>query len=206
MKNNKVTLIGLIVSQPVYDHSIKDEKFYRMILAIKRKSEYVDEIPIILSEKLIDLNEFYINKHVKINGSLRTYNITGTNKNKLKMQVLVREITNAIALDLLSYNEIILYGFICKKPNLRTTPSGKIICDVLLAVNRKYGKTDYIPCIFWREDATAASLLNVGDCIKIDGRIQSRVYLKRIDEEKEFRTAYEVCGDKFEIINEQEVE
>lgn len=199
MNNNKALLMGKIKSNPVFDHEISNEKFYSMTLTVERLSEYIDEIPITVSEKLIDLNKDYIGESVIINGSVRTYNMYNSRKNKLKLSILAKSISFDVISNT-SCNEITLSGFICKKPVLRKTPSGKTVCDVLLAVNRKYGKSDYIPCITWGNDALLAGGLDVGDKVVIDGRFQSRNYIKFSNENKELRTAYEISADNITVI------
>lgn len=175
-------------------------------LRVQRLSESYDEIPVMVSERLVDVNEDFRGKNVCVNGQFRSYNRHEEHKNRLVLSVFAREITFLEELEeSAKTNQIYLDGYICKEPVYRKTPLGREIADVLLAVNRPYGKSDYIPCICWGRNARFASNFTVGEKCVIWGRIQSREYMKKIEEEKvEKRVAFEVSVSKMEIHNEEE--
>lgn len=175
-------------------------------LRVQRLSESYDEIPVMVSERLVDVNEDFRGKKVCVNGQFRSYNRHEEHKNRLVLSVFAREITFLEELEeSAKTNQIYLDGYICKEPVYRKTPLGREIADVLLAVNRPYGKSDYIPCICWGRNARFASNFTVGEKCVIWGRIQSREYMKKIEEEKvEKRVAFEVSVSKMEIHNEEE--
>lgn len=191
LTNNVVSLNGEIISNGEFNHEVFGEKFYMYTLSVKRLSGNTDEIPLVISERLIKPEELTIGTKITVSGQFRSYNVHEENgKNKLILFVFVREI---ILEEKEKCNNIKLKGHICKPPVYRTTPLGREIADVLIAVNRPYGKSDYIPCICWGRNAKFTGELNVGDCIEITGRIQSRTYKKKISEtEAEERKAYEV--------------
>lgn len=191
MNNNKVHLEGKILSLPRLSHQVYDENFYEIDLEVPRLSESVDIIPITISEKLLSENNFDVGKVIAINGQFRSYNKQIEGKSKLVLTVFVRELTQPQMET--NTNIIELVGFICKEPVYRTTPFKREICDVLVAVNRAYNKSDYLPCIAWGRNARFAKNLEVGEKISILGRIQSRDYEKKLDNgEVQKRTAYEI--------------
>lgn len=196
IKNNKVTLSGEIVSNFEFSHEVYGEGFYTAMLASERLSVKKDIIPIMVSERLVDVKSDWMGRFVKISGQFRSYNKHEGERNHLILSVFVREFEEwKEGRYSTSYddNEIYLDGYICKPPTCRKTPLGREIADILLAVNRQYGKSDYIPCIAWGRNARFASGLGVGTRLQIEGRIQSREYKKRIsDDEIEARTACEV--------------
>ena len=199
---NNVKLQGKIVSEKVFNHDIYGEKFYKFNLEVPRLSETVDVIPIIISERLMLDKDLSIGKIIKITGQYRSYNSLENEKSKLVLMVFVKEIENILKLDENENpNEIILNGFLCKEPIYRTTPFGREIVDMLLAVNRAYNKSDYIPVIAWGRNAKYCENLEVGKNIKVVGRIQSRQYEKKFENGTvEKRFAYEVSVSKLEII------
>ena len=204
IENNQVTIKGEIVSGFVYSHEIYGEGFYLVDIKVDRLSELKDIIPVMISERLLDINQNYIGSYVSIYGQFRSYNKHQDNRNKLFLSVFVREIE---FLDLIeegtNSNEVFLDGYICKEPVYRKTPLGREISDLLLAVNRPYGKSDYIPCICWGRNARFSGGFRVGERVAILGRIQSREYVKKVsEEESEKRIAYEVSVNKIEIIKE----
>ena len=207
IKNNKVTIMGEIISGFTYSHEIFGEGFYMMDVRCKRLSENFDTIPVMVSERLMDVEKDYSGQLVSINGQFRSYNRHEERRNRLVLSVFAREIE---FLDEVpggsESNEIFLDGYICKEPVYRKTPLGREIADVLLAVNRPYGKSDYIPVILWGRNARYASCFKVGERMCVWGRIQSREYMKKIDEENaEKRIAYEVSVSKIaEGTDEQE--
>ena len=210
--NNIVTLVGKIISPPELSHEIYGEKYYSTQLAVSRLSEKMDYIPITISERLF--GEYYPtpNDHVKIIGQYRSYNNYSGVGNRLILTVFVKEILyiseadeedfeKSKSMSNVNPNQIYLNGFICKEPTYRTTPFNREISDVLLAVNRSYKKSDYIPCIAWGRNAKYVQSLSVGTNIKVWGRIQSREYQKHISEtEVVNKTAYEVSISKLEIV------
>lgn len=196
-ENNQVTLSGEIVSNFKFSHEVYGEGFYIAMLASERESGAKDIIPIMVSERLVDVKPEWTGRFVRVSGQFRSYNKHEGERNRLILSVFVREFEemefeNGIP-NAPDGNSIFLDGYICKKPTHRKTPLGREITDILLAVNRKYGKSDYIPCIAWGRNAKFASGLEVGTRLQIEGRIQSRDYQKRIsDDEVEARVAYEV--------------
>ena len=171
-------------------------------LAVNRLRNYSDYIPLMISERLIDTEQDYTGQLIRVSGQFRSYNRHEEKKNRLVLSVFVRELEFLDEIDEnAKTNQIFLAGYICKEPIYRKTPLGREIADVLLAVNRSYGKSDYIPCICWGRNARFASGFTVGSHIQIVGRVQSREYVKRIDEENvEHRVAYEVSVSKVDLL------
>ena len=204
IENNQVTIMGEIISDFSFSHEIFGEGFYLMDVRVKRLSESYDEIPVMVSERLIDVTKDYKGMFVCISGQFRSYNRHEERKNRLVLSVFAREIAFVEELEESSKtNQIYLDGYICKEPVYRKTPLGREIADVLLAVNRPYGKSDYIPCICWGRNARFANHFKVGERCAIWGRIQSREYMKKIsDIEVEKRVAFEVSVSKLELMEE----
>lgn len=210
IENNRVTLSGEIVSNFEFSHEIYGEGFYTAMLANERTSGVKDVLPIMVSDRLVDVKADWTGRFVKVSGQFRSYNKHEDRKNRLKLSVFVREFEDItdIQKEFEFYNEnsISLDGFICKTPIYRKTPLGREIADILVAVNRPYGKSDYIPAICWGRNARFSENLEVGTRLQIEGRIQSREYQKKIsDEEYETRTAYEVSVSRLEVAEEEEV-
>lgn len=202
--NNLVKLTGMIISEPVYDHESNGEKFYRAFLEVKRLSDTEDVIPLLISERGFDLDDI-VGKKVDVVGQFRSHNWHDGEKKRLILNVFVTELYDSDSEE--DANEIILDGYVTKEPVYRETPKGREIADMLLAVNRSYGKSDYIPCIAWGRNAIYASGLPVGTHLKLTGRIQSRNYTKRYpDGAEEERTAYEVSVSKIEERGEEKCE
>ena len=201
LNNNQIKLVGTIVSDKVFSHEVYGEGFYSFDLEVPRLSDTSDVIPVIVSERLLSGFDFYVGQKVAIDGQYRSYNNMVNEKNKLVLTVFVKEIRLQTEEDQnQNSNEIILNGYICKKPIYRTTPFGREIADVLLAVNRAYNKSDYIPCIAWGRNARFCQNLEVGQSVKIYGRIQSRQYEKKLEDgSSEIRRAYEVSVSKMEL-------
>ena len=199
-ENNQVTMMGEIVSAFQFSHEVFGEGFYMVELAVSRLSNYSDYIPLMVSERLIDTEQDYTGQFIRISGQFRSYNRHEEKKNRLVLSVFVRELEFLDEIDENEKtNQIFLDGYICKPPVYRKTPLGREIADLLIAVNRPYGKSDYIPCICWGRNARYASAFAVGGHVLIWGRIQSREYMKRLSEtEMEKRTAYEVSVSKLE--------
>ena len=171
---------------------------------VKRLSNSEDRIPLMVSERLIDVSQDYIGEFIMVSGQFRSYNRHDEQKNRLVLSVFVREVEFIEEeLDGAKTNQIFLDGYICKPPVYRKTPLGREIADLLLAVNRPYGKSDYIPCICWGRNARFASTFEVGEHVQVIGRIQSREYIKKLSEtETEKRVAYEVSVSKLECLEE----
>jgi len=203
--NNQVTIAGEIMGGFTFSHDVFGEGFYVMDISVGRLSESNDIIPIMVSERLVDVKRDYTGMHAVISGQFRSYNRHEESRNRLVLSVFAREIEILEeSADEVRPNYIFLDGFVCKPPIYRKTPLGREIADVLLAVNRPYGKSDYIPCICWGRNARYAEGFQVGEHIQIWGRIQSREYQKKISEtEFEKRVAYEVSVSKLECVGEE---
>lgn len=203
IENNKVRIVGEIVGQFEYSHEVFGENFYIGQLKIERTSGILDFIPIMVSDRMVDVSADWNGIFVEIEGSFRSYNKKDEEKRKLLLSVFVRDFNQ---LENASYNDndVELDGYICKEVIYRKTPLGREVADLLIAVNRPYGKSDYIPCIAWGRNAVYSSELEVGTRIKLCGRIQSREYTKRISEtETETRIAYEVSVSKLEVVTDE---
>ena len=204
LTNNEVRLEGVVDSAPEYSHEIYGEGFCKLCLKVPRLSDNYDSVILTISERMISDFDLYQGRLVQVEGQFRSYNNYSDEGNKLVLTVFVKKIYDMTE-DFESPNSIYLNGYICKPPVYRTTPFGREICDVLIAVNRQYGKSDYIPCITWGRNAKFTGNLEVGTNIKIWGRIQSRDYKKKISED-EFaeKTAYEVSVTKLEVVKNTE--
>lgn len=197
-ETNKAVLQGVVLNEMVFSHKSYGESFYSFEVGIERKSGYIDQIKIVISERLIWDISINSGMRVKIEGQIRTYNEETEGKSRLNIVVFARGINEEFE-DENDENYIYLEGFLCKPPIRRTSPLGRELCDIMLAVNRMYNKSDYIPCIAWGRNATYAGGLEVGTKLSIIGRIQSREYKKRdIDGNILSRTAYEVSILKIE--------
>ena len=195
IENNKVSVIGEVVSEFTFSHEVFGEGFYIADLAVSRLSDQVDVIPLMISERLLDVSKDYRGMTMEAIGQFRSYNRHEGAKNRLVLSVFVREIHFLEEFtDYTKTNQIFLEGYICKEPIYRKTPLGREIADMLLAVNRPYGKSDYIPCIAWGRN---------GSHVCVWGRVQSREYTKKLSEtECEKRVAYEVSVSKLECVEE----
>lgn len=204
IENNQVTIMGEIVSEFTFSHEVFGEGFYMVDVSVRRLSNSVDTIPVMISERLIDVGQDYRGEFLMVNGQFRSYNRHDEQKNRLVLSVFAREVAFIEEeLDGAKTNSILLDGYICKLPIYRKTPLGREIADLLLAVNRPYGKSDYIPCICWGRNARFASAFEVGEHVQVLGRIQSREYVKKLSEtETEKRIAYEVSVSKLECQDE----
>ena len=199
-QNNKVFLMGEIISEKKFSHELYGEGFYEVDLAVKRLSGQIDVLPVTISERLVEKDVLEIGKTLSVIGQFRSYNKIVNEKSKLMLTVFVREIVNVT--NPKSSNNIVLTGYICKQPTYRTTPFNREIADLLIAVNRSYNKSDYIPCIAWGRNARFVKNLEVGEKIAISGRIQSREYQKRLsDTETVTMTAYEVSISKLSALD-----
>jgi len=199
--NNKIEISGVVRGEMRFSHRIYGEGFYTFDIAVTRLSEATDIIPVTVSERIADCADIRDGAYVNISGQVRSYNNTQTAKNRLMISVFVREFTDDMPQN---RNSVVLNGYICRKPVYRTTPMGREITDMLVAVNRAYNKSDYIPCIVWGRNARYAGKLETGDNIIVSGRIQSRSYQKKTESGAEEKTAYEVSVSKLENIEQNE--
>ena len=214
LENNHLVLVGKVTSDKRFSHEIYGEKFYIFDLAVPRLSGNADIIPITVSERLLSINELKIDSKITVEGQFRSYNSYENERNKLVLTVFAKDIKFEenqeseieVSKDVVS-NEVILNGYICKKPIYRQTPFGREISDLLLAVNRAYNKSDYIPTIAWGRNARFCQNLEVGAQVKIVGRVQSRQYEKKYEDgTSEMKVAYEVSICSLELINEEGTE
>ena len=214
LENNHLVLVGKVTSEKTYSHEIYGEKFYIFDLEVPRLSSAVDVIPITVSERLLTGLDLEIGKKLSIEGQFRSYNSYQNERNKLILTVFAKEIVelkeeNSEENDednkKTVTNEVVLSGYVCKKPIYRQTPFDREISDLLLAVNRAYNKSDYIPCIAWGRNARFCQNMEVGTEVKIVGRVQSRKYEKKFEDgTSETRVAYEVSISSMEIIDKKE--
>ena len=206
-ENNVIKMGGVVASELELSHEIYGEKFYRFYIEIDRLSGQKDRIPVIISERLIDVDDFNIGKIIFIEGQYRSYNkMDESNKSRLILSVFVKDIKQLeVSENVKTVNELTVTGVVCKQPIYRKTPLGRDIADILLAVNRSYNKSDYIPCIIWGRNAKYCEHLETGTTVKVVGRVQSREYEKKYEDGTvEKRVAYEVSVSKFEIVDKAE--
>ena len=212
LENNQLVLVGKVTSEKRFSHEIYGEKFYTFDLKVPRLSGNADNIPITISERLLMDGDLEIGKNVIIEGQFRSYNSFENERNRLILTVFAKEIKFAenqeeefVPSKENTSNEVTLDGYVCKKPVYRKTPFGREIADLLLAVNRAYNKSDYIPCIAWGRNARFCENMPVGTEVRIIGRVQSRQYEKKYEDGRvENRVAYEVSIASMEIINQAE--
>ena len=203
--NNIVELGGKVISEMEFSHEIYEEKFYRFYIETQRMSDYVDKLPVIISERLIDLDSLKIDDIVHITGQFRSYNQPIEGKSKLVLSIFAKEIEKVEDESILTLNDATFIGYICKKPIYRKTPLGREIADVLLAVNRSYKKSDYIPCILWGRNAKFCEKAEIGTMIRLNGRIQSRKYEKKLEDGTTIpKVAYEVSISKLSVAKKDE--
>ena len=203
VENNQVNITGEIYGEFVFSHEVYGERFYVVDVLDRRMSGVYDAIPVTVSERLVDVSQNYDGQYICVSGQFRSYNQHDGMKIRLLLSVFARDIEFAEKL-MDDVNQIFLDGYICKEPNYRKTPFGREITDILIAVNRTYGKTDYIPCVSWGRNARYASGFEVGTHVQICGRIQSRQYVKKLDGgSAEERTAYEVSISKLEVVDNE---
>ena len=213
-ENNHIILVGKVTSDKKFSHEIYGEKFYIFDLSVPRLSGNSDIIPITISERLMVNGDLPIGTKITVEGQFRSYNSYGEGKNKLVLTVFAKNVTLLenqeseveARKDFLS-NEVTLIGYICKKPVYRQTPFGREIADILLAVNRAYSKSDYIPCIAWGRTARFCENMEIGTEVKIVGRVQSRQYEKKHEDGTiESKVAYEVSVGSLEVVNRNDSE
>ena len=216
LENNYLTLVGKVTGEKKFSHEIYGERFYIFNLSIPRLSGNSDIIPITVSERLIKEDTLQEGNKLLIKGQFRSYNSYENEKNRLILTVFAKDIMeveengeeeNDIVRKDIVTNEVVLVGYICKKPIYRQTPFGREIADLLLAVNRAYNKSDYIPCIAWGRNARFCQNLEVGTQVKVVGRVQSRTYEKKHEDGSvETRVAYEVSIGSLEVVEEKDNE
>ncbi|MGE5473568.1 MAG: single-stranded DNA-binding protein [Ignavibacteriales bacterium] len=206
IENNTVTIIGKVASELNFSHEVYGEGFFNFMLDVPRLSDVNDLLPVTISERLIQNIQFEEGACFEIEGQFRSYNSYNNESNKLMLTVFARDIKPVEDMSKVKNpNQIFLNGFVCKKPIYRTTPFGREICDVLLAVNRQYNKSDYIPCIAWGRNARYSESINVGENIKVWGRVQSRSYQKTLENNQVInKVAYEVSVIKMEIVGDKD--
>lgn len=217
LENNYLTLVGKVTGEKQFSHEIYGERFYIFNLEIPRLSGNADIIPITVSERLATDDMLMVGKKLLVKGQFRSYNSYENEKNRLILTVFAKDVIeleekeeledNEMAKKDIITNEVVLVGYICKKPIYRQTPFGREIADILLAVNRAYNKSDYIPTIAWGRNARFCQNLEVGSKVKIVGRVQSRIYEKKYEDGTvENRIAYEVSIGSLEVIEEEQGE
>ena len=213
-ENNHIVLVGKVTSEKKFSHEIYGEKFYIFDLSVPRLSGNSDIIPITISERLMVDGDLPVGTKITVEGQFRSYNSYGEGKNKLVLTVFAKNVelledqeSEVEARKDFVSNEVTLIGYICKKPIYRQTPFGREIADILLAVNRAYSKSDYIPCIAWGRTARFCENMEVGTEVKVIGRVQSRQYEKKYEDgTPEMKVAYEVSICSLELINEEGTE
>lgn len=210
-ENNYIILVGKITSEKVFSHEVYGESFYIFNLEIPRLSGTADLIPVTISERLISNFDLTIGKEVAIEGQFRSYNTYENQRSRLVLTVFAKDIKEYQKDDEEGRervsNEVVLTGYVCKKPIYRKTPFGREISDVLLAVNRAYNKSDYIPCIAWGRNARFCENMEIGTEVRITGRVQSRMYEKKHEDGTiEPRVAYEVSVGSLELVDKDDNE
>ncbi|MGN1200976.1 MAG: single-stranded DNA-binding protein [Candidatus Caccovivens sp.] len=197
---NYAEIAGTVSSQPKLSHKIEGENFYEFTVDVERLSKIKDVIPVTASERTLMNRDFQVGEFVKVTGEYRSYNKLLDMKSKLVLHLFAKEIEKDVAQEYV--NEVKLTGFICKEPVYRKTPFNREICDVLLAVNRpNYHKSDYVPCIMWGRNARFIANQNIGAKLELVGRIQSREYVKALEDGEKTMTAYEVSCQRMSIVN-----
>ncbi|HIW48941.1 MAG TPA: single-stranded DNA-binding protein [Firmicutes bacterium] len=191
---NQIMVSGSVAEPCRFSHRVYGESFYEFLLVTNRLSGTSDHLPVLFSARVSTLPK--VGEHVSVTGQIRSCNRMENGKNRLILRVFAKNIAFGTQED---SNEVFLQGHLCKMPVHRVTPFGREICDVLLAVNRNFGKSDYIPCIFWGRNAQLAAEKEIGSLLKVWGRMQSRMYQKRLETGVEERTAYEVSASRVEF-------
>lgn len=198
--NNFISLQGRVDGDIEFSHSVLDEDFYKFMLNVSRLSGVVDSLPVTVSERLLDHRELVDGDCIALTGQLRSYNKYQENKTKLILTAFAKKL-DIVEGEEDNPNNVMLNGYVCKMPTYRKTPFGREITDVIIAVNRAFNRSDYIPTICWGKNALLCRDLPVGANVLIKGRLQSREYTKRMGEEFEVRTAYEVSVGEIEEIS-----
>lgn len=205
LENNIVEIGGKIASDIEFSHELYDEKFYKFYIETNRLSSSADRLPVIISERVTNLDDLKEGNLVHIFGQFRSYNEpTSTGKSRLVLSIFTKEIKILEDESMITLNDATFVGYICKPPIYRKTPLGREITDLLIAVNRTYKRSDYIPCILWGRNAKFCENVKTGTLVKLNGRIQSRKYEKKYsDATVEEKTAYELSVSKFSILEEK---
>lgn len=206
IENNRVCIVGEVISGFQFSHEVFGEGFYVVDVSVNRLSAMADVVPLMISERLIDVTKDFTGLTIEAIGQFRSYNRHEGTRNRLVLSIFVREFefVDDVPEEQVKSNQIYLDGYICKPPIYRKTPLGREIADILIAVNRPYGKSDYIPCIAWGRNARYAASLEVGAHMLVWGRVQSREYTKKVGEEDlEKRIAYEVSVSKLELVDRE---
>lgn len=201
--NNKAVIAGKMISLPKFSHEVFGEKFYEFDMEIKRLSDSSDIIPVTISEKLMNDEPMQVGECYELVGQFRSYNKLDEGKSRLMLTMFVRSIVPFCGE---FKNDVEVIGYLCKEPVYRTTPFKREICDILVAVNRSYNKSDYLPCIAWGRNARYARNFSVGDKVRVSGRIQSRVYQKKLESgQTQLKTAYELSLNNLQLVKEDEI-
>ena len=199
--NNRVSIAGEVVSAPTFSHEIYGERFYECVVRVSRLSDSYDTIPVTITERLLTEYSIDVGVYIAAMGQFRSYNKLEEGKSRLMLTVYIKEILPYDEVD--NPNMIEMVGYVCKDPIYRVTPFKREITDVLLAVNRSYNKSDYLPCIAWGRNARYIKNFVVGDKVQVVGRIQSREYQKKLDDGTILtKTAYEVSLSKVHLVND----
>ncbi len=196
---NQITLRGTLQSLPTYSHENHGRRFFRFLLDVPRLSGAVDTLPIIAQEQVVNTIDLSGGEMLTVTGQIRSHNNRVDGVRHLLIFVFA---TDIIAEDGEPVNEVLVEGPLCKEPTYRQTPLGRDICDVMLAVPRAFRRADYLPCILWGRTAQEVSSCHTRDCIRINGRLQSRGYTKMTDNGPQQRTAYEISALTAEILDE----
>lgn len=191
MEQNHIELIGCPICAPIYSHSNHGRQFFRFELEVTRLSGAVDRLPVLVSRELMEACPIEEGEALYISGQIRSFNNRCGSGRKLVISVLAEELYPSCQEH---ENRVSLRGVICKEPIYRRTPLGREICDIMLAVNRAYRRADYLPCILWGRCAQEAAVLPIGSVLELEGRLQSRDYIKMIDGTPQQRTAYEISA------------
>ena len=204
LNKNEAVVVGRVIEDLEYSHETHGEKFYSFKISTTRMSGKEDIVPVVVSERILDTSIKYEGKLLGIRGQFRSFNHRGGERNHLVLFLFAREVEPEED-SVYDVDEIKIDGYICKQPVYRETPLGRQIADILIAVNRAYGRSDYIPCICWGRNARFARHLDIGTRIIVTGRIQSREYMKKLSEEEfEERVAYEVSISEMEVVDSEE--
>ena len=199
MENNFISLQGRVEGEVEYSHNVLDEEFYTFKLNVSRLSGVIDSLPVTVSKRLLEKTELNDGDYICLTGQLRSYNKNYEDRTRLILTAFAKTIEDSA--DEENPNNVILNGYVCKAPTYRKTPFGREITDVIIAVNRAFNRSDYIPTICWGKNAIFCRDLPVGTNVLIKGRLQSREYTKRMGEDYEIRTAYEVSVGEIEEIS-----
>lgn len=202
---NLVSAAGQVTMDPVFSHTVFGENFYLLGLKVFRQSGAFDMLPLMVSERLLDMDKSYLARHLHVKGQFRSFNQQGQDKRHLLLSLFVRDLCFVDESTDCGLNSIILEGFLCRKPIFRVTPKGREITDFMIAVNRSFGQSDYIPCICWGRTARYLNKMDVGCRLHVEGRIQSRNYLKRMESGKLLKkTAYEISVMTLSLLKDEE--